>query len=275
MFHIVHLQIQSAAKLFRLFVFLAITTTLGWSDSVGKTKPAVFSIEDFPLGVGSQWVYVRVDSSSNGFSLEGITTQVVMETVTVKIVGQTQSVEGRSSRILVREFRSKVDTQRYITLFGVERPPSKERPPKVDTCIRQSLSMPDFFAVDTQYVTSIGDTVIFSKRYRVYADTTKSLYEQEIKRFVFPLEDSNTWKGAYPNDSFTVRHKESIEVIQNEFKPGFLVERRIWIPNSGGDIAYWIIPGVGLVQEENRYEFTLANEYGVERWKLINYEIKK
>lgn len=264
-----------ALRLFRLFIFLTLPAILVSSDSVGKTKPAIFTANDFPLGVGSQWVYVRVDSSSSGFFPEGVTEGVVTDTVTVKIVGKTKSAEGHPVGIWVREFKSKVDTQQYITLVGAENPKSRKNLEKKDTCIQQALITPNVFAVDTQYVTAIGDTVVFSRRIRVYTDTTKPLYEQELTRFVFPLKVGSAWKGIHPDDSFTVSHMESIEVIQNESKPGFLVKRSSWIPNSYGETAYWIVPGIGLVRMENRHLFTFGNVYGVERWKLIRYEVKK
>ncbi|HLG94508.1 MAG TPA: hypothetical protein VI546_06700, partial [candidate division Zixibacteria bacterium] len=258
-----------------LFVLLTISTIWPSSESVGKTKPAVFALKDFPLGVGSQWVYIRVDSSSSGVLPEGVTKGVVTDTVTVKIVGQTKSAEGRPVGIWVREFKDKVDTQQYITLFGAENPKSRKNLEKKDTCIQQALIIPNVFAVDTQYVTVVGDTVIFAKRIRISTDTTRPLYEQELFRFVFPLVAGNTWKGVFHDDSSTVSHKESIKVIENEFKAGFHVERRIWIPNEGSDTDYWIVPGIGIVRKENRYEFTIGNLYEVESWKLIRYEVKK
>ena len=262
-------------KLLQIFSLIVLFASIGWLNNVAKTKPAVFSVKDFPLGVGSQWVYVRVDSSSSGFFPQGVTKKVVVETVTVKIIGQTKTAEDGTISIWIREFRSRVDTRQNITLSGVERPPSKERPPKVDTSIQQALTTPNYLSVDTQYVTSIGDTVIFSKRFRIHTDTTRPLYLQELSRFVFSLVVGNSWKGAYPDDSFAVSRKESIEVIQNEFKPGFHIERRSWIPNSYGEAAYWIVPEIGVVRNENRHEFTFGNVYGIERWRLIRYEVKK
>jgi len=220
-----------ALKLFRLFAFLTIPTILVSSDSVAKTKPTVFSVKDFPLGVGSQWVYLHIDSTWHRQKL-----QVVVEIVTVKIIGQTQTAEGRPAGIWVREFSGKVDTQ---------------------------------------YVNLVGDTVFFMVRFDVYTDTSESFQEQEVARFVFPLTVGNTWKGTYGRDSFSVTRKDSIEVNHDDFRQGFLIERSIWIPNSGKDVDYWIVPGVGLVNIEDRNFFTLAMENRLEIWKLINCEIKK
>ncbi len=258
-----------------LFAFLMICTVWISSESVAKTKQAILTLKNFPLEVGSQWVYARVDSSSSGFFPEGVTKQVVMDTVTVKIVGQTKAIEGHFVSILVREFRSKVDTQQYISLIGAERPKFRDSLHKTDTCIQQALITPNVYAVDSQYVTVVGDTVVFAKRIRISTDTTKPLYGQELFRLVFPLVSGNTWKGAYPDDSFTISHKESIEVIQNESKPGFLVKRISSIPNSYGETASWIVSGVGLVRRENRHLFTFGDVIGVERWRLIRYEVKK
>lgn len=248
---------------------------LSWSDGFAKAKPVTMTVKDFPLGVGCQWVYVRVDSSSSGLPLEGIVKRFVEDTVTVKIVGQTKTAEGRTVGIWVREYKSRVDARQKITLSRVERPPSEKRPPTADTSIEHALTTPNYLSMDTQYVASIGDTVIFSRRTRAFTDTTKPLYAQELYRFVFPLKVGSVWKSIYPEDSFRVSRKESIEVMQNEFRPGFVVERRSWIPNSSGEAEYWIVSGIGVVRNENRYEFSFGDVYGVERWRLIRYEIKR
>ena len=262
-------------RLFQLFAFSVLLISLGWSNGIAKTKPTVLTLKDFPLGVGSQWVYARVDSSSSGSFPEGVTKRVVMDTVTVKIVGQAQMTSGHSAGIWVREFKSKVDSQQHISLTGAENPKSRKNLEKKDTCIQQAVITPNVFEVDTQYVTAIGDTVVFFRRIRISTDTTKPLYEQELFRFVFPMVAGRTWRSAFSDDSATVSQKDSIEIVQKEFNPGFFVERSSWIPNSFSETAYWIVPGIGMVRRENRHEFSFGDVYGVERWKLISYEVKK
>ena len=149
----------------KLLGFLAFLTTLGWSASFDTVKPEAFLDKGFPLGIGSQWVYVHIDSSAIGYSPQR-TEQVLVETVTVTVVRQTSTAEGRTTSMWIREFGSKIDTQ-YVTLFG--------------------------------------DTVSFSVRLRIYTDTTKPLVEQEVTRFVFPLKVGSTWKGSVPYVRDTLR----------------------------------------------------------------------
>lgn len=265
-----------------LFAFLTISATLVSPESDAKTKPPVLTLKDFPLGVGAQWVYVRTESSSFGFPLEGITKQFIADTVTVKIIGQTKMPNGRVFGIWIREFKSRVDTQQNITLSGVVRPPSKEHPPKVDTCLAHALISPDYFSVDTLYVALIGDTVTFLKRFRVFTDTTKPLQEEEMLRLVFPIKVGNSWNGwawgtLNPNIRYSVISRDSIKSATNDKHwKAFLVQV---VDNSAGNAygedKYWIVPGVGVTQKETTSGFSLANEVRSENWKLISYEIRK
>ena len=58
---------------------------------------------DFPSTIGSQWVYKRTDSTTN-----------VVDTFTVKIVGQTTMPNGQIAKLWEYTYATRVDTNYYV-----------------------------------------------------------------------------------------------------------------------------------------------------------------
>lgn len=215
----------------------AILLVLGWSNGFAKAKPAAMTVKDFPLGVGSQWVYLHIDSVSYGRQHEGREDRVEAETVKVAVVGQAKLKDGHTAGVWIREFKNKADTQ---------------------------------------YVGSFGDTVCFFARYRIYTDTLLPLREEEICRFVFPLRVAGSWRGPFPGDAFKVTRTDSMAAPPAGVRKGFWVERNIGsVGNALIKENYLAIPGIGLARMKKLNMSSLVFERKVEIWKLINCEIKK
>ena len=69
------------------------------------TSPTPMLATDFPATIGSQWVYKRTDSSTH-----------VVDTFTVRILGQTTMNNGQIAKLWEYTYKTGVDTNYYATI---------------------------------------------------------------------------------------------------------------------------------------------------------------